>query len=296
MATDRQQRIRNATLYGSGANLGLLVFKLVAGILGHSSAMIADAVHSASDFVTDIIVLLFVRISGKPQDCDHEYGHGKYETLATSIIGLILAGVGIGLFWEGTTKIVFVAKGGTLPSPGIIALTAAVVSIVVKEWLYRYTIKVGKATGSKAVIANAWHHRSDAFSSIAATLGIGGAMLFGGSWVMLDPLAAVIVSILIVKVALSLFIPSINELLEKSLPEEIKCKVIETVESFPEVSDIHKLRTRSIGQVRSLEFHIRMDGNMTVRDSHLVTKHIEARLHDVLGPETFINIHVEPAK
>ena len=215
----RKKEIMRVTLLGSFANFVLLVFKFVAGIWGHSSAMIADAVHSLSDFVTDIIVLLFVNISSKPKDESHDYGHGKYETLATSIVGIVLLCVGFGLFWEGANKIYdFYFKGIPLESPGMIALVAALISIVIKELLYHITVWVGRKQNSQVVIANAWHHRSDAFSSIGTALGIGGAILLGDNWRVLDPLAAVIVSLFIVKVALQLVIPAINDLLEKSLP------------------------------------------------------------------------------
>ena len=226
----RKRKIMAVTLTGSLANFLLLVFKFVAGVLGHSSAMIADAVHSLSDFVTDVIVLLFINISSKPKDEGHDYGHGKYETLATTIIGIVLMCVGAGLFWDGANKVFgFYFGGEQLESPGKIALTAAIISILIKETLYRLTLYVGKKENSQAVIANAWHHRSDAFSSIGTTLGIGGAILLGDNWRVLDPIAAVIVSILIVKVAFQLVIPAINDLLEKSLPTEVEDKILSII-------------------------------------------------------------------
>ena len=295
-ANDREKKIYRITIIGSIGNFALMTFKFIAGILGHSPAMIADSVHSISDFITDVIVLLFVKISSKPRDVDHQYGHGKFETLAASIIGLMLMGVGAGLLWSGVVKIWDFAHGQVLNAPGMIALIAAAVSIVIKEGLYHYTLYVGKKTESQSVIANAWHHRSDAFSSIATSLGIGGAIMLGGKWSVLDPIAAVLVSILIIKVAISLFVPSINELLEKSLPKETENEIRKAVDEFPEVSDIHNLRTRRIGPVTSIEFHIRMDGNMSVTAAHNITRKIESRLKDILGPETIINIHVEPKK
>lgn len=173
----RERGIYRVTLVGSVANLLLLIFKFVAGIVGHSAAMLADAVHSLSDFVTDIIVLVFVRISSKPEDEGHDYGHGKYETLATAIIGIILVLVGFGIFWNGVQSIWSFLQGESLSEPGMLALVAAVVSIVVKELLYQYTVLRGKSLNSQAVVANAWHHRSDALSSIGTAVGIGGAIL-----------------------------------------------------------------------------------------------------------------------
>lgn len=293
----RKKEIMRVTLLGSFANFVLLIFKFAAGILGHSSAMIADAVHSLSDFVTDIIVMLFVNISSKPKDESHDYGHGKYETLATTIVGIVLLCVGFGLFWEGANKIYdYYIKGVALESPGMIALIAALVSIVIKESLYRVTAWVGRRQDSQVVIANAWHHRSDAFSSIGTALGIGGAILLGENWRVLDPLAAVIVSLFIVKVALQLLIPAINDLLEKSLPKEIEDEILEIIRELPEVKNPHNLRTRRIGNNFAIEAHIRVDGDTTVSSAHDLTREIERRLREKFGQATHIALHVEPIK
>lgn len=298
MKTDkRKKKIVAVTVAGSISNFLLLVFKFVAGIVGHSGAMIADAVHSLSDFVTDMIVLLFIHISSKPKDESHDYGHGKYETLATSIIGIVLLCVGAGLFWEGAHKIYdFYFKGERLESPGKIALIAAIVSIVVKELLYRYTLYIGKQENSQAVIANAWHHRSDAFSSVGTALGIGGAILLGENWRVLDPIAAVIVSILIVKVALQLIIPALNDLLEKSLPKEVEDEIFALINATPGVKNPHNLYTRRIGNDFAIEVHIRVDGRTTVSEAHELTLDIENKLREKFGPATHITLHVEPIK
>lgn len=293
----RKKEIVRVTLLGSLGNFFLLLFKFIAGILGHSSAMIADAVHSLSDFITDMVVLVFVHISSKPQDESHDYGHGKYETLATSIVGLVLLAVGIGLLWEGASKIIgYYFRGEVLESPGKIALIAAVLSIIVKEILYRITLHVGKRQNSQAVIANAWHHRSDAFSSIGTAIGIGGAILLGPKGRVLDPIAAVIVSMLIVKVALQLVWPAINDLLEKSLPKEIEDQIIAIISETPEIKNPHNLRTRRIGNDFAIELHIRVDGRMTVSRAHELTLQIESKLRQKFGPHTHIALHVEPVK
>lgn len=293
----RKEKIMKITVLGSLANFLLLIFKFVAGWLGNSSAMIADAVHSLSDFITDVIVLLFIHISSKPKDKGHDYGHGKFETLATSIIGIVLMCVGIGLFWESSNKIVgFYFKGEELESPRMIALIAALVSILIKELLYRVTLVVGKKENSQALIANAWHHRSDAFSSIGTALGIGGAILLGDQWRILDPLAAVIVSIFIVRVALKLVIPAINDLLEQSLPAEVENEIISIIEETPEVRNPHNLCTRRIGNDFAIEVHIRVDGNTTVMHAHEITRDIEQKLRDKFGLATHITLHVEPIK
>ena len=186
----RRREIYKVTLAGSVVNIVLTLCKFAAGILGRSAAMVADAVHSLSDLATDVIVLVFVRISGKPEDKGHDYGHGKYETFATLLIGVALLVVGIGILWSGGERIYAFFRGETLGEPGWIALAAALVSIVSKEVLFQYTRKVGRKYDSPSVIANAWHHRSDAFSSIGTAAGIGGAILLGEDWRVLDPCGA----------------------------------------------------------------------------------------------------------
>lgn len=292
----REAGIYRVTLVGSVVNLLLLVFKFVAGILGHSAAMLADAVHSLSDFVTDIIVIVFVRISSKPEDEGHDYGHGKYETLATAIIGLILLFVGFGILWNGATSIWDFWQGGELKEPGMLALWAALASILFKELLYQYTVLKGRRLNSQAVVANAWHHRSDALSSIGTAVGIGGAILLGEQWLILDPLAAVVVSLFIMKVAIQLLVPSMNELLEKSLPAEVEEKIKQEILAFPGVTSPHHLRTRRIGSSYAIEVHIRMDGQITLEEAHHTATAIENRLKSEFGNRTYINIHVEPVK
>lgn len=292
----RERGIYRVTIVGSVVNFLLLVFKFFAGIMGHSAAMLADAVHSLSDFVTDIIVLVFVRISSKPQDEGHDYGHGKYETLATAIIGIFLLFVGFGIFWNGASSVYLFLQGGSLPEPGMLALAAALVSIVSKEILYQYTVFKGKKLNSQAVVANAWHHRSDALSSIGTAVGIGGAILLGSHWRVLDPAAAVIVSFFIMKVAVGLLIPCVDELLEKSLPADVEEEIQEIILSFPDVSSPHHLRTRRIGNHYAIEVHVRMDGKITLEEAHRTATAIEDKLKEKFGEGTHIGIHVEPTK
>ncbi len=290
----REHTIYRVTLGGSVVNFLLLLFKFVAGILGGSAAMIADAVHSLSDFITDVVVILFVRISGKPCDQDHDFGHGKYETLATTFIGIMLGIVGIGILWSGMEKIISVCRGQMLEEPGMIALVAALLSIVAKEILFQWTARVGRQVNSPAVVANAWHHRSDALSSIGTAIGIGGAIVLGPQWRVLDPVAAVVVSVFIIRVALKLFRPSIEELLEKSLPAEDEQCIMHTILEEPGVSAPHNLRTRRIGNNRAIDVHVRMDGNTPLSIAHQATCNIEKRLRKQFGNQLFINIHVEP--
>lgn len=296
MITEREKEIFKVTWIGSIVNFLLLIFKFVTGIVGHSAAMVADAVHSLSDFVTDIIVIVFVRISGKPEDEGHDYGHGKYETLATAIIGLILFFVGIGILFNGTKSVIGTINGEFLAAPSMLALIAAVLSIILKEILYRYTILKGKKLNSQALVANAWHHRSDALSSIGTFVGIGGAICLGEKGRILDPLAAVVVSIFIMKVALQLLKPCVDELLERSLPAETENKILEIIQSIPEVSEPHHLRTRRIGNHMAIEVHIRMDGSTPLVEAHSLASEIENRLKDEFGKDTHIGIHMEPLK
>lgn len=292
----REKAIFKVTWIGSIVNFILLALKFVAGILGHSAALIADAVHSLSDLITDIIVIVFVKISGKPEDEDHKYGHGKYETLATALIGIALFAVGIGFLVSGATKVSEVINGAVLPAPSIIAFVVAGVSIVAKEILYRYTVRVGKNLNSQVVIANAWHHRSDAFSSIGTLIGIGGAIFLGEKWRILDPIAAIVVSGFIIKVSIDLIKPCVDELLERSLPAETEKRILDIITSFPEVSSPHHLRTRRIGNHIAIEVHLRMDGNTTLENAHAVATEVEKRLKEEFGPDTHIGIHMEPTK
>lgn len=292
----REREIYKVTIWGSVVNFVLLVLKFLAGIIGHSSAMVADAVHSLSDFITDVVVIVFVRIAGKPQDESHDYGHGKYETLATAIIGVVLLFVGVGILINSLKSIVAVWNGVVIEAPSILAFVAAAVSIITKEILYQYTVYKGKKFNSKAVIANAWHHRSDAFSSIGTLIGIGGAIFLDEKWRVLDPVAAFVVSLFIMKVSVELVKPCLDELLEKSLPHEMEDRILEIIISHPEVSSPHHLRTRYIGNNIAIEVHIRMDGSMALKDAHEITKRIEASLKEEFGQETHIGIHMEPVK
>lgn len=294
MEKNRRGEIFRITLVGSFVNFLLVLFKFIAGIMGRSGAMLADAVHSLSDFITDIVVLLFVNLSTKPTDSDHAYGHGKYETLATTIISVVLFSVGFGLLWEGAGKIISALRGEVLEQPGVIALVAAVVSMASKEVLYHLTIKIAIRENSPSVKANAWHHRSDAFSSLGTGLGIAGAIFFGENWRILDPIAAVVVSLFILKVAIELFIPGINELLEKSVPEAQKHEILSLITSIEGVTKPHDLRTRNIGTKLAIEFHIRVNPSMTVAEAHDLTRRIERRLRERFGGETHITTHVEP--
>lgn len=296
MKGDRSGQIFRVTLAGGIVNLILVGVKFAVGVAGCSAAMIADAVHSLSDLLTDVIVLLFVRISGKPADDDHHYGHGKYETLATLLVGLCLLVVGAMLLVDGIEKIVIVAQGGTLPVPGVIALLGALLSIVAKEVVYRITVRYGRRLRSNALIANAWHHRTDALSSVATGIGIGAAIVLGSKWAVLDPLAAVVVSFLILIAAIKLLLPTLNELLEKSLPKSVEERIVAIVAEDAALMEMHHLRTRSVGNVYSIEMHVRMPADTSLLEAHNHTLSLEQRLRSEFGEGTHVNIHMEPLK
>ena len=294
----REDEIARVTLTGSVVNLLLVGLKAVAGIVGHSAAMISDAVHSLSDFVTDIVVLVFVRVSARPQDEDHDYGHGKYETkyetLATLFIGLALAAAAVGIVVSGAGKLARWLQGEELPAPGKIALWAALASIIAKELLFQYTRLKGKHLDSKALEANAWHHRSDALSSIGTAIGIGGAILLGRRWTVLDPLASIVVGAMLVKVAWDLLGPSFGELTDSSLPADMEQEMLDLIRGVPGVEDPHNLRTRRIGNRIAAEVHIRLDGTLSLSEAHEKASEVERRFKDRFGAQSHIIVHMEP--
>ena len=292
----REKEIYKVTLVGSVGNIILLTFKFIAGTVGHSAAMLADATHSLSDFLTDMLVLVFVNISAKPQDKSHDYGHGKFETLATFFIGLALVAAATGIIVSGAVKFADWLGGAQIAAPGKLALWAALISIVVKEFLYQYTSRKGKSLDSQAVVANAWHHRSDALSSVGAAIGIGGAILLGDRWTVLDPLASIVVGAMLMKVAWDVLKNSVNELTESSLPEETEREIEEIITSFPDVTDPHNLRTRRIGNRIAVEAHIRMDGDLPLKEVHARASDIERKLRERFGADTHVTLHTEPAE
>ena len=292
----REDEIARVTLVGSVVNLLLVGLKAVAGVAGHSAAMVSDAVHSLSDFVTDIVVLIFVRVSARPQDDDHDYGHGKYETVATLFIGLALAAAAVGIVVSGARKLAAWFQGEELPAPGALALWAALISIVVKEILYQYTRIKGRKLDSPALEANAWHHRSDALSSVGAAIGIGGAILLGQRWTVLDPLASIAVGAMLVKVAWDLLGPSVGELTDSSLPADTEEEMLRIIRSVEGVEDPHNLRTRRVGNRIAAEVHIRLDGGQTLAEAHEKASEVERRFKERFGAQSHLIVHMEPRK
>ena len=291
---ERNRQIYKVTLAGGLVNVLLLIFKYAAGIMGHSAAMVADATHSLSDFVTDIIVIAFIHISGKPKDKSHDYGHGKYETLAMTIIGLALLAIAFNIVYSGVMKIVAWAHGAQLQAPGLLALWAALLSIVLKEMVYQYSMVYARKLKSQAIEANAWHHRSDAISSVGTAIGIGGAIFLGQRWTVLDPVASVVVGLFIIKVAIFLLRDGIGDLTEHSLPDEVENEILQLAASVEGVAEPHDLRTRRIGNHYAIELHILMDGNITLCEAHDKASKVEELLRSHYGEETHIAVHVEP--
>lgn len=291
----RHKRIREITLWGLAVNLLLSVGKVLAGVFGASAAMIADGVHSLSDLLSDIIVLIFTRISSKGRDESHDFGHGKFETLAVFFMSLILVGVAFGLLKDGVEAIHNWYHGENIPVPGWIALVAAAVSVVSKEILYRLTYRVGKQVNSPATIANAWHHRSDALSSIGTLLAIGAAILLGDRWTVLDPIASCVIGVAIVVIAFRMAIPSIKDLLEVSLPSDMENRIIEVASSVAGVEDVHNLRTRRNGNVIILDAHLVVNPNMSVVEAHDISTTVEEVLKTEFGEGTLVSLHIEPS-
>jgi cation diffusion facilitator family transporter len=291
---ERLIKARRVTWIGMIWNVLLTIIKFIVGFTAKSSALVADAVHSLSDFASDISVLIGLKIASKPVDQDHNYGHGKFETLAAIIVGVMLFAVGIGILWNSITIIYDHFNGEPLMRPGTIALYAIIASILVKEGLYQYTVKSGKSLRSQVLIANAWHHRSDAFSSIAVLIGVSGAILLGDRWVILDPISAALVSILILKVAAQTSYDSFNELMEVSLSKEHQKEILMLVADVPGVNIPHNLRTRKIGNTIAIDLHIKVDKNLSIIKAHDISTLVENKLKASFGEDSFISIHVEP--
>lgn len=292
--SERTRRARRVTIIGLIWNVLLTVFKFLVGIYAKSNALVADAVHSLSDLASDIGLIIGLNVADKPFDLNHNYGHGKYETLATIFIGITLFFVGLGILWNSIHTIYLFLHGQTIPRPGSIALVAIFISVILKEWMYHYTVRSGKFLHSQALIANAWHHRSDAFSSIAVLIGVSGAILLGEHWVVLDPISAAVVSIFILKVSVKASLSSLNELMEVSLSEERRKEIIKLVSEVEGVNVPHNLKTRQIGNTIAIDMHIKVNKNLSIIAAHDISTRVEEKIRESFGRDTFISVHVEP--
>lgn len=289
----RNRQEKRCTLVGMTSDVALSALKIATGIVGRSSAILADGIHSISDTVTDVLVYAMVRLSGKGVDERYRYGRGKFETLAAFLISILLVVVALGLMTEGVKDIWASLHGETLERPHTIALVVGIIAVIVKEGLYHYTRIQGRKTDSNALKAYSWHHRADALSTAATLLGVAGAMFLGERWRILDPLAAIAVSLFILVLAYRMGRPAVEELLEVALPSNEQDQIAAIVSATPGVKSFHNLRTRRNGNLRVVDIHVKVDGDMSVSQSHDITRMIEQQLGGKLG-EVMTNIHVEP--
>lgn len=286
--------IRHVTWVGFWVNAVLMVLKVAIGFYGDSDALVADGIHSLSDFATDLIVLIFVGIAYKGADSGHPYGHGKFETFAALAIGVILFGVAVGIGISGTKAVVAAIGGVNPPRPDLWTVVVALLSILAKEWLFHYTIKAGRKVDSASLTANAWHHRSDAVSSVATLAGVSAAYFLGDKWCILDPVASMLIAVFIAVSAVGICRPAVNELLEKSLSPARLAEVEQTISSVPGLRRFHRLRTRRNGHSVIIDAHIKVRPDISVRDGHDIATAVEKALRGRLGNDIITNIHVEP--
>lgn len=284
----------NVTLWGALANILLSLVKFAAGIVGHSQAMVADGAHSLSDLGSDLVVLGGMRLGARPEDQTHRYGHGKIEALAAMILAGILALAGLVIGYSAVKSGLAIAKGICPRTPGALALVAAIASILVKEGLFRWTREVARRTRSNVLLANAFHHRTDALSSIATLAGVGGAMLFGGRGRILDPLAALVVSAMILVAAIAIMRRSVGELLDAAVEPEAEAEILRIIRGVEGARNPHQLRTRRVGPRVVIDLHLDVDPRLSLPAAHEISHHVESRLRDAFGADTIIYIHVEP--
>lgn len=286
---------RRATWVGFWVNAILGIAKVVGGIIGRSSALVADGIHSFSDFLSDIIIIVMIGKSRQAPDHSHQFGHGRYETMATLLLAVILLIVAILIFIDAVSVIRKVANGLELPRPGVIAIIILFLSIASKEWLFHYTRNTGKKIHSDAVIANAWHHRSDAFSSIATLIGVGAAFFLGPQWRVLDPIAAMIVAIFIAIVSFRMIKPAASELLGASLPSQTCQQIENTLTHTKGVKAWSCLRTFKSGNEAYVEVHILVDPKINVESAHKIASNAEANIIRLLAPlQARVTTHIEP--
>lgn len=291
---DRASQGMAVSWRGLWVDLALTVGKIAAGLVGHSSAMVADGLHTLSDAVTDVVAIWGFRMVAIPPDRSHRYGHGKFETLCSVFVGIALILAGLGILWASSARILDALNGSFPQAPGGIALAAAALSVLAKEGLYRYTLSASIRLKSPALKANAWHHRSDALSSLATLVGIGGAIFWSGWGRVLDPLAGVAVSLMVVKVGVSISLEGADELMEASLPDDLSREIVEIGESVQGVRDLHGLRARKVGPSIAMDFHLLVDPELSVRDGHDIATGVEDAIRDRFGDDTMISVHLEP--
>ena len=284
----RYEEASKVTILAILWNVFLSIIKVLAGVIGNSTAMIADGIHSASDIITSVGVLIGNKISSKPGDKEHNYGHEKAETLVSFLLSIMLIVVAVTIGVDGAKKIFNLDE---VKRPTLIPLVVEVISIAIKEYQYRITIKVAKKINSPSLKADAWHHRSDALSSVAAFIGIGGAML---GYKILEPIATIVVALIVCKVALEIFTNSMNELMDVSIDEEQEKQIIEYCKETTGVKHIKTMRTRKHGACAYVDLVICVDGALTVKQGHDIANDLEKKLINELAIIKGITVHVEP--
>lgn len=290
LESSRETFVRRITWIGLLINIALASVKFAAGYFGRSQALIADAIHSLTDTTTDVAVIAGSHFWSRPPDECHPYGHRRLETLVTVFIGLMLAAAGIGIGWDAVAAL----RENISHSPGWIALVAAMVSIVAKEVLYRWTAAAGKKIKSPALAANAWHHRTDAISSIPVLVAVGGALIFP-SWSFLDHVGAVVVSIFILHAALKITWPATSELIDAGAPRDIQKKIADIACNNQGVREAHKIRTRYISTSILVDMHIVVDGSISVREGHAIADEVENKIIKNIANVLGVVIHVDPS-
>jgi cation diffusion facilitator family transporter len=290
LKTSREADVRKVTWIGLLINITLACIKFAAGYFGRSQALIADAIHSLTDTTTDVAVIAGSHFWSRPPDESHPYGHRRLETLVTVFIGLMLAAAGIGIGWDAVSTL----REKESTPPGWIALYAAMVSIFTKEILYRWTAVVGKKIRSPALAANAWHHRTDAISSIPVLIAVGGALIFP-SWSFLDLVGAVVVSIFVMHAAMKIIWPGISELIDAGAPKDIQKKITDIACTNPDVQEVHKVRTRYISTSILVDMHLVVDGSISVREGHAIADEIENKIITSISNVLGVVIHVDPS-
>lgn len=286
---NREQVVRKVTWVGLFVNLFLSGLKFAAGVLGKSQALVADAIHSLTDLTTDAAVIAGSHYWERPPDDDHPYGHKRLETLVTAFIGIMLAAAGIGIGWKAVSTLHHKA----VSPPGWIAVLAALVSIICKEAIYRWTARTGKRLKSAALAANAWHHRTDALSSLPVLMAVAGARLFP-SWSFLDRVGAVVVSIFIVHASLKIIWPAISELIDAGVPAETRKKIREIAHKNENVQQVHDIRTRYISTSIQVDLHIVVQGSLTVRQGHDIADDVKQRIIVEIPEIVDVVVHVDP--
>jgi cation diffusion facilitator family transporter len=293
-ADHRSKKALKVSWVGLFSNAGLMILKFAGGILGNSAAVTADAVNSLSDFITDIVAIAAFRMTGKPVDATHDYGHGKFETLSSLTIGIFIILAAAGIFWGGISRIMVICRGGTIPEPGMIALAAAGITVSWKEVLYRYTRKAAKELKSDALLAKAWDHRSDALASSGTFLAITGAVIFGEKARILDPIAALAVGVWILRIAIPVVKRSVSELSEASLSGETEAKLLAAIRDVPGVISAHHLRTRRIGTSVAVDVHVIVKASLSIREGHEIATAVEKAVRNLHGEDAFVSVHTEP--